>query len=171
MYIFTSLGWIPKEEFLFIWQIYVYIFKKLTKYFLNWLHNFIFLPAMYEGFSFSTSSPAFAIACLFHYSCSSGWKIVSHCGFYCLCCLRTKSYPSLCDPMFYSLQTPLFMGFPRQEYCGGWPFPSPGNLPNPGMETGSPALHVDSLTTEPPGKCFINVFLMTNNVEHFPCVE
>ena len=72
---------------------------------------------------------------------------------------------------FIALQAPLSMGFPRQEYCGGLPFPSPGDLPNPGMETGSPALQVVSLTVEPPGKCFINVFLVTTNVEHFSCVD
>ena len=39
-----------------------------------------------------------------------------------------------------------------QEYWSGWPFPSPGNLPNPGIEPRSPALWADSLTPEPPGK-------------------
>ena len=37
------------------------------------------------------------------------------------------------------------MGFPRQEYWGGLPFPSPGDLPNPGIEPESPALQADSL--------------------------
>ena len=37
------------------------------------------------------------------------------------------------------------MGFPRQEYWSGLPFPSPGDLPDPGIELGSPALQVDSL--------------------------
>ena len=40
------------------------------------------------------------------------------------------------------------MGFSRQEYWSGLSFPSPGNLPNPGTEPGSPALQVDSLPTE-----------------------
>ena len=44
------------------------------------------------------------------------------------------------------------MGFSRQEYWSGLPFPSPGNLPGPGMEPGSPALEADALTSEPPGK-------------------
>ena len=44
------------------------------------------------------------------------------------------------------------MGFPRQEYWSGLPFPSPGDLPNPGMEPGSPALQTDTLPSEPPGK-------------------
>ena len=40
------------------------------------------------------------------------------------------------------------MGFPRQEYWSGLPFPSPGDLPNPGINRGSPALQADSLPTE-----------------------
>ena len=40
------------------------------------------------------------------------------------------------------------MGFTRQESWGGWPFPSPGDLPNPGIEPGSPALQADTLPTE-----------------------
>ena len=44
------------------------------------------------------------------------------------------------------------MGFSRQEYWSGLPFPSPGDLPDPGIETGSPALEADTLTSEPPGK-------------------
>ena len=49
-------------------------------------------------------------------------------------------------------QAPLSMGFPRQEYWSGLPFPSPGDLPNPGIEPRSPALEADTLTSEPPGK-------------------
>ena len=49
-------------------------------------------------------------------------------------------------------QAPLSMGFSRQEYWSGWPFPSPGDLPNPGTEPWSPALQADALTSEPPGK-------------------
>ena len=44
------------------------------------------------------------------------------------------------------------MGFSRQEYWSGLPFPSPGDLPNPGIEPGSPALEADALNSEPPGK-------------------
>ena len=45
-------------------------------------------------------------------------------------------------------QAPLSMGFPRLEYWSGLPFPSPGDLPNPGIEPRSPELQVDSLSTE-----------------------
>ena len=44
------------------------------------------------------------------------------------------------------------MGFFRQEYSSGLPFPSPEDLPNPGVEPRSPALQADSLPSEPPGK-------------------
>ena len=44
------------------------------------------------------------------------------------------------------------MGFSRQEYWSGLPFPSPGDFPNPGIELGSPTLEADVLTSEPPGK-------------------
>ena len=43
------------------------------------------------------------------------------------------------------------MGFSRQEYWSGLPFPSPGDLPDPGIEPRSPALQADALTSEPPG--------------------
>ena len=44
------------------------------------------------------------------------------------------------------------MRFSRQGYWSGWPFPSPGDLPNPRIEPGSPALQADSLPTELQGK-------------------
>ena len=48
-------------------------------------------------------------------------------------------------------QAPLSTGFSRQQYCSGLPFPSPGGLPDPGIESRSPALQADSLPTELPG--------------------
>ena len=56
------------------------------------------------------------------------------------------------SPWTVACQAPLFMGFPRQKYWSGKPSPSPGNLPNPGIEPGSLALQMDSLLSEPPGK-------------------
>ena len=44
------------------------------------------------------------------------------------------------------------MAFSMQEYWSGLPFPSPEDLPDPGIEPGSPALEADALTSEPPGK-------------------
>ena len=49
-------------------------------------------------------------------------------------------------------QTPLSMGFSRQEYWRGLTCPPPGDLPNPGIEPRSPTLWADSLLSEPPGK-------------------
>ena len=46
------------------------------------------------------------------------------------------------------------MGFSRQECWSGLPFPSPGDLPDPGIEPGSPALQADALPSEPPGKLY-----------------
>ena len=73
---------------------------------------------------------------------------------------------TLCDPMdrmvFSTLwnlrhpveacQAPLSMGFSRQESWSELPCPPPGDLPDPGIKPGSPALQVDALPTEPPGK-------------------
>ena len=53
-------------------------------------------------------------------------------------------------PWTVAYQAPLSMGFSRQEYWSGLPFPSPGDLPNPGIEPGSPALQTDALPSEPP---------------------
>ena len=55
-------------------------------------------------------------------------------------------------PWTVAHQAPLSMGFSRQEYWSGLPFPSPGDLPDPGIEPGSPALQADTLTSELPGK-------------------
>ena len=55
-------------------------------------------------------------------------------------------------PWTAAQHAPLSMGFPRQEYWKGLPFPSPGDLPHPGIEPVSPVLAGRSLTTEPLGK-------------------
>ena len=58
----------------------------------------------------------------------------------------------LATPWTVAHQAPPSMGFSRREYWSGVPFPSPGDLPNPGIEPGSPALQADTLSSEPPGK-------------------
>ena len=55
-------------------------------------------------------------------------------------------------PWTLAVQAPLSMEFSRQETWSGLPFPSPGDLPDSGIEPGSPALSADSLPSEPPGK-------------------
>ena len=66
-----------------------------------------------------------------------------------VCVLVAQSCPTLCDSMDWACQVPLFMGFSRQEYWSGLPFPSPGDLPNPRIKPGSSALQADSLPSEP----------------------
>ena len=55
-------------------------------------------------------------------------------------------------PWTVARQAPLSVRFSRQEYWSGLPFPSPGDLPDSGMEPGSPSLQAESLPSEPPGK-------------------
>ena len=52
-------------------------------------------------------------------------------------------------PWTVAYQASLSMGFSRQEYWSGLPFPSPGDLPDPGIEPGFPTLEADALTSEP----------------------
>ena len=58
----------------------------------------------------------------------------------------TKSCLTLATPQTVACQAPLSMGFSRQEYWNGLPFPSPGDLPNPGIKPGSLALQISLLT-------------------------
>ena len=63
-----------------------------------------------------------------------------------------QSCLTLCDPMDCTYQASPSMGFSKQEYWSGLPFPSPGDLPNPEIESRSPTLQADALPSEPPGK-------------------
>ena len=69
-----------------------------------------------------------------------------------LCVLVAQSCLTVFDPWTVAHQAPLYMEFSRQEYWSGLPCPSPGNLPNPGVEPRCPALQADSLLFELPGK-------------------
>ena len=70
----------------------------------------------------------------------------------CVCaCVHTQSCLTL-QPHGPACQAPLSMGFLRQGYWSGLPFPAPGDLPDPGIEPRSPTLEEDTLTSEPPGK-------------------
>ena len=71
--------------------------------------------------------------------------------------LVAKSCPTLSTPWTVAHQTPLSMGFSRQEYWSGLPFPSPGELPHLGIEPRSPTLQADALTSEPPQKPYCTV--------------
>ena len=69
------------------------------------------------------------------------------------CCKQQKTcLKTFATPWTAASQAPPFMGFSRQEYWSGLPFPSPGDLPDPGIEPGSPTLQADALPSKPPGK-------------------
>ena len=69
--------------------------------------------------------------------------------------LVIKLCPTFATPWTVSCQAPLSMGLSRQEYWSGLPFPSLGDLPDPGIEPGSPALQAGSLPVELQGKIYI----------------
>ena len=70
-----------------------------------------------------------------------------------VCMLSRFSHVRLFEtPWTVAHQAPLSMGCSRQEYWSGLPFPSPGDLSNPGIEPGPPALQADALPSEPSGK-------------------
>ena len=68
-----------------------------------------------------------------------------------------QSRLTLCDPVDCIYQAPPFMGFSRQEYWSGLPFPSPGDLPDPGINSGSPALWADALPSKS-GRKITNIY-------------
>ena len=67
-------------------------------------------------------------------------------------CLVAKSCITLVTPWTVACQAPLSIRFSRQEYWSGLPFPSPEDLPDPGVESAYPALAGGFFTTEPAGK-------------------
>ena len=88
-----------------------------------------------------------------------------------LCCgdggLVANLCPTLATLWAVAHQAPLSMGFPRQEYWRGLPFPSPGDSPDSGIESGFPALQADSLLTVSPGKplCYARSFILLEDVK------
>ena len=73
-------------------------------------------------------------------------------------------------PWTIACQTPLSMEFPRQEYWNWLPFPSPGDLPDPGSEPTSPALADRIFTTESPAKPLNSCLLEENITGHVSVV-
>ena len=69
-------------------------------------------------------------------------------------------------PWTVAYQASPSMGFSRQEYWSGVPQPSPGDLPDPGIEPWSPALEADALTSEPPGKPKVTLTAVKNFKMH-----
>ena len=68
-------------------------------------------------------------------------------------------------PWTVAYQAPWSMGFSRQEYWSGLPFPSPGDLPNPGIKPGSPALQTDALPSEP--YIHIHIYILCHIIFHY----
>ena len=83
-----------------------------------------------------------------------------------------QSCPTLGDPVdciaYQALQS---MEFSRQEYWSGLPFPSPGDLPNPGIEPGSPALQADCSPSEPPGLYPVSLWKQSSQVHVTPAAQ
>ena len=69
-----------------------------------------------------------------------------------MCVSRSSHVQLFANPWTVACQAPLSMQFSRQEYQSRLPFPSLGDLPDPGVESRSPTLQADSLPSEPPGK-------------------
>ena len=80
-------------------------------------------------------------------------RLVCVCVFVCV--LVARSCPTLCDPMNSSLPGSSVDEILQARILSGLPFPSLADLPNPGIELGSPALQADSLPSEPPGNPFL----------------
>ena len=76
-----------------------------------------------------------------------------------------QSCLTLCDPWTVAYQVSLSLGFSRQEYWSGLAFPSPGDLPHPGIEPGSPGLAGVFFPTVPPGKPFRNIHILLKRLE------
>ena len=69
--------------------------------------------------------------------------------------LVAHSCPTLCNPTDCRGKVPLSMEFSRQKYWSGQPFPSPGDLPNPGIEPRYPTVQMGFFTSESPGKLML----------------
>ena len=76
---------------------------------------------------------------------------------------------SFVTPWIVAHQAPLSMGFPRQEYWSELPFPSPRDLPNPGIKPGSPALAGGFFTTELPGNPLLSVDIILRALRVLSC--
>ena len=80
---------------------------------------------------------------------------------------------SFVTPWTVAYQAPPSMGFSRQEYWSGLPFPSPGDLLDPGIEPGYPEFQADALTSDPPVKpplfsiLSFKIFLLRNTFKNY----
>ena len=93
------------------------------------------------------------------FSCHCCFWEISVCVCVCVCVKSLSHVRLFTTPWTVAHQAPLSMGFSRQGYWSGLSCASPGDLPNPGIKPGSPALQADALSSEPPGKPPGNLFL------------
>ena len=108
---------------------------------------------MQEGSLFSTPFPAFIVCIFFLMMAILTCEMIPHSSFDLPSPVKVKllSHVRLFATLWtVACKTPPSMGFSRQEYWSGFPFPSPGDLLNPGIQLGSPALPTDSLPSGPP---------------------
>ena len=124
---FSTIFW--KDFFSIVLPFLIRVKYQLTLY--VWV-NFWALYSISLTYSFTSTSVLITVTVW-------KWQLLS--------CVR------LCvTPWTVACQAPLSMEFARQEYWGGLPFPSPGDLPNLDIKPRSPVLQADSLPSEPPGK-------------------
>ena len=91
---------------------------------------------------------------LFHKWCYH-FKQIHRCSYVCRKVKSLSCVQLFTTPWTVALQAPPSRGVPKQGYWSGLPFPSPGNLPDPGIKPMSPPLQADSLLSEPPGKAIM----------------
>ena len=140
----------------------------------SWARHYIWMQKILAFPHFSLSSTqTFTSQFLVSLKVSTSVSLVCLCCCCHCCCLISKLSNSLCTPWTVAHQAPLPMRFPRQEYGSGLPFPSPGHLPKPGIESGFPAPAGRFLTTEPPWEALRNpvVYKMLVFLPPGPCPQ
>ena len=118
-------------------------------------HPLLLLPSIFPSIRVFSNELALCIRWpkywSFTFSISHSNEILPMMPFYGDVCVLVSHVWLFATPWTIAHQAPLSVEFCRQEYWSGLPFPSPGDLPNPGIKPGSPALQVDSSPSEPPG--------------------
>ena len=118
-------------------------------------HPLLLLPSIFPSIRVFSNELALCIRWpkywSFTFSISHSNEILPMMPFYGDVCVLVSCVRLFATPWTIAYQAPLSVEFCRQEYWSGLPFPSPGDLPNPGIKAGSTALQVDSSSSEPPG--------------------
>ena len=133
-----------------LYNIIIQSFIKLLKYILLFKYYNIISPGTFTKKLLVFKVPIIFFFLLFYWSivdlqCCNSFHVYNRVSYPYICGgLVAKSCLTLATPWAIACQAPLSMGFSRQEYWSGLPFPSPGDLPGPGTELQSPALQADS---------------------------